>query len=268
MRKGLLLVSLITLCATIYFSKKSIVSDNEVSTPTPVFTSASAHATGITAPPMAAHPSPPPSQFITAKNSTLSTHKNSFDKPYEYFQKRLEFLNSCFKRRCKLANNDPKAYELAVFLEVENTLETLKQWQKRHQFMDARIPLLMKSFLSYEKAEIKVLALEVLATQSKDQRLVPHILRNVIEQAHPAPISLAMKELGRYQNSPWKSEIEKSVLEVLSHGSVFSAIEVAKNLKPVINSRNRPQFQSALDELTNQPLTEDIQAALQKSLAQ
>lgn len=192
--------------------------------------------------------------------------KKNFDKPYAYFKNRLQLLESCFEKPCKLPNSDAKSYEYAVFMEIEKTLETLKTWQQRHDFKDVRITQLMTQFLAYEKSEIKVMALDILSTQLKDERVVPHVLKHVISQAFPAPISPGIKELTRYKNGKWKNEIEDTLLDVLTHGSIYSAVEVAKNIKPIMDSNNKKKFSEALEQLSAQPLSRDIYAALKTSL--
>lgn len=207
-------------------------------------------------------PSSPPLKIadLSAKQ------KASADKAIEYFKNRLQFLEKCFQRRCKLPNSDSRSYEHAVYMEVENTLETLKDWQKRHHLQDRRISRLVLSFLAFEKSEIKVTALEILATQPKDGRVVPHILGNVIDQAYPEPIPLAIRELARYKNSKHQQKIDVAVITALTHGSIFSAIEIAQNVQPLITPQNRIQFEDAMTDLSKQPLSRGIHAALRESL--
>lgn len=220
----------------------------------------------VSAPPVARENEPTNQKTILSSSTLQPIRKRSFDQPYEYFQTRLKFLESCFERRCKLPNKDPKSYEFAVYTEIEKTLTTLRAWQQRHDFKDERIPLLMNSFLAYEKSEIKVAALEILSTQLKDERVVPHVLEHVLSQAYPTPIPLAMKELSRYKEGKFKKEIEDTVVDVLTHGSIYSAVEVAKNIKTIMNSQNRQKLGSTLDELSTQPLSKDIYLALKLSL--
>lgn len=225
----------------------------------------SAHAIPDTSPSAIINKVSTSSSGPTAKIQT-PPRKKTFDKPFQYFKDRLEVLDSCFEQPCKFSNKDAKSYEYAVYSEIENTLDTLKTWQNRHDFKDPRISQLMTKFLAYEKSEIKVKALEILSTQLKDERVVPHVLEHVISQAYPTPIGSGLKELARYKNGKFKNQIDDTIVDVLTHGSIYSAVEVAKNLKPLMDSQNKQKFSRALDQLSDQPLSRDIYVALKTSL--
>lgn len=203
---------------------------------------------------------------LTLQNASLR-QSDSLDKALHYFKNRVAFLEKCFSKRCKLPNTDSRSYEHAVYTEVEKTLETLKDWQQRHNVQDRRVSQMMTSFLAYEKSEIKVIALEILATQPKDERVVPHILKNVIEQAYPKPIGLAIQELARYKNTKHQQKMDSTLVQSLTHGSIFSAVQIAQNIEPMLTTQNRAQYQEALSELSKQPLARGIHTALRDSLA-
>lgn len=267
MRTGLLLLTSFGLIYVGY----SFYSSKITTTPTHISENPMhEETTTVSAPPLNA-----PAQEATLspvtplKITDLSTQqKVSADKAFDYFKNRLQFLEKCFQHRCKLPNTDSRSYDHAVHMEIENTLETLKDWQSRHHLQDRRISSLALSFLSYQKSEIKVTALEILATQPKDERLVSHILKNVIHQAYPKPVPLAIKELARYKNSKQQQRIDSSMIQALTRGSVFSAIEIAQHIEPLLTPQNRPQYEDVLGELAQQPLSRGIYAALKDSLRQ
>jgi hypothetical protein len=208
-----------------------------------------------------------PSANHTPQVGTSNTaSSDSSDKPYEYFHNRLVELNKCFASECPFPQTDPKSYELAIYNEIHLSLLTLRTWQQRHNFKDERLSQLMTEFLPYEKAEIKKTALDILATQDPDERVVPVLLESVISYAQPDPIPKAMKELARYKDPSLKKMIDDTTIDVLTHGSVYSALEIAKNARLFVNTKNKLRYNNALKELSKQPLAQEVFEALEKSL--
>ncbi len=263
--RALLLVTLSVVAiysGYVYFSEDSAITSSEISP-----ASMTSEAPSISTLPVN-QDTPVTSGATPVRLEDVPTaRKESFDKAFDYFKNRIEFLEKCFQRRCKLDNSTSHSYEHAVYLEVEKTLDTLQDWQLRHNVQDRRLSQMMTKFLAYEKSEIKMGALEILSTQAKDERVVPHILKNVIDQAYPKPIGPAIRELSRYKNSKYQQKIDSSMIEALTHGSIFSAIEIAQNIEPLLTASNRPRFESALEELATQPLSRGIHQALSSSLA-
>lgn len=202
-----------------------------------------------------------------SNTSVMKTTTSAFDRPYQFFHERLTHLNNCLEsRNCKYPQRDPRAYETAVHDETETTLRTLLNWQKRHHYRDSRIPQLMTEFLKFEKTEVKQIAIEILGTQPTHPAVLESLLENVIQHPQPDAVAPAMAELARYRSRQDRARIDAVVEETLLYGGIFSAVEVAKNMAPLITPQNRSRYTSILRTLQRTPLTEDIAEALAQAL--
>lgn len=206
-----------------------------------------------------------PAQF---RKGAINPRRNSnFDKPYEFFHDRLLMLNQCLETgNCPFPNRDPKDYEIAVHAEAKTTLEALTTWQKRHHLRDARVTALMVNFLAFENAAVKQEALKILATQATHDGVLEPLLEYVIEYPQPDAIADGMNELQRYRSSDQRRKIDETLEQVLRNGAVNAATEIAKNVGPLIDSKNRARYVKIRDELARSPLSEEIYFALSESL--
>jgi len=205
--------------------------------------------------------------IVRAAGARTGRTVSAFDAPYQYFQDQLSTLRNCMQvQNCAYPHTDPKSYNIGVYRETATTLGTLKEWQLRNGYKDARIPPLMVKFLSFNNAEINQLALEILATQDTNPKLVDPILTYVIENPQPDAIPIAIRELSRYQEPKQRDKIDERIEDVLLHGAVHSAVEIARSIQPLINDSNRHKYRSISRQLNNIPFGDEIADELSKSL--
>lgn len=216
---------------------------------------------------LASTPTPllPASPFSKASTALHTTP--AFDQPYVYFQEEITRLNDCLNRQnCPYPNTDSRAYETAVYTEMVRTIKTLAGWQTRHNYQDDRIPELMSVFLRYDNPYVKIEALKVMSTQTALPNHLDDILNQVVNFSQPEPIPYAMRELQRYKRPDEIRKVDNAISKVLLNGGIYSAVEIAKNLAPLITPNNRPFYKGILLKLEDDPLNEDIYEALSSSL--
>jgi hypothetical protein len=205
----------------------------------------------------------PMAPYVPQKQNTDS----SFDQPYIFFQEKLSQLGDCLtKRNCQIPEKGPKDYDAAVYSEMVRTLKTLSAWQARHKYHDERIPALMGEFLPIENAYIKIEALKILATQKVDPDNLNGLLENVLRFPQPEVIPLGVKELARYTAPEQRKRIDDVAEQVLLQGGINAAVELAREIKPLLTSSNRNRYMTILGKLQQIPLSEDIAAELRESL--
>jgi len=193
----------------------------------------------------------------------MAQQSSVFDQPYGFFHDRLLTLTQCLEtRQCHYPNRDPREYEIAVNADAKTTLDTLLTWQNRHHLRDDRMTDMMVDFLAFEDAGVKQRALAILATQPPDSGVLGPLLTDVVEYPQPEAIPAGMHELTRYTATADRKKIDDVLENVLRRGAVNSAVAVAQNLKPLLNSGNWNRYDKIRDDLARSPLSEDIYSAM------
>ncbi|MCB9073424.1 MAG: hypothetical protein H6623_07360 [Bdellovibrionaceae bacterium] len=188
-------------------------------------------------------------------------------KTLSQFKQQLHDIDKCFYETCSIEKEiSPKSADLALYTKIENELNVIQHWQQQHRVHDPRISEFAASFLAYDKGSIKIKSLQIIATQAPNKNIVPALLDHVIDHPQPESIAYAMKELSRFDDANIKKTIMLKSIASLSHGSIYSAIEIAKHLPQNIIQENYSTYQDVLTELSQQPLSQEIYFALKKRL--
>lgn len=200
------------------------------------------------------------SSSLTAQPAMTSSWQNELHSGFDAYKKCLT------SHRCAYRENDPRDYEIQVYQDMVGLLREFEAWRSAAGVQDRRVNQEMRRFLAVSDAYVKIEALKIIATQPPDPENLAPILDLVIRYSQPEVVPSAIAELARFRDPASRGAIDDVVESTLRSGAVFTSLEIAGNLKPLINSTNSARYQRLAVELERQPLGGEIAAALRESL--
>ena len=75
-----------------------------------------------------------------------------------------------------------------------------------------------------------------------------------------------MQTLSQFTEAYDQNRISQQLSELITHGGLFPALEIVRNLKPLLTSQSRPYFVRALRDIERQEISQRLHASLKEAL--
>ena len=213
-------------------------------------------------------PKKTPTPVLPSKNpSQNSDGKTESKSPtFQEISVALSQIETCKRSQSCYSQEDPRAYEAQLKADLVSTLRTLNHKVKTGKVKNPWIFHVGMKFLSYEGDDVKKESLNLLVSQGLDRRLIDPIFEEVFSSPNPESTGLAMQTLSQFTEASDQNRISQKLSELITHGGLFPALEIVRNLKPLLTPHSRPYFVRALRDIERQEISQRLHASLKEAL--